>query len=385
MRRLRSTASPRMGTLVLVLFSTLVGNVKAVHSALYSAAPPQAKTLGVLGGLSRLRRMLTILLLVMGAHPVGSTCDETSSISDWGYSSDLRGWYDVQGCGLCKDYCRTVGSGWLACQIGSGYAYQTSWSATGWVQGGAFPYARCSGRNAQSNAVPTQLPPPPPPSPSPPPPLSPSPPTARWPGALANSDFTLQADVYCDTPNDGRYKPIIALQTGFTNVDCAFNLQIQNNGDINFFMGNGAGYGVAFDAGNLAAATWTHIMVQMIGTAVTVTVDGTVSGTGTFTGTRQITNSELITVGLYDPCCGPGTSQSFVGEIRNVHFAAHVPPSLPLPPPSPSPAQWPGALANGDFTLQADVYCDTPKRADLASLLLQPPSVSASTDVSSSS
>ena len=47
-------------------------SVTAVHSALYSAARPQAKTLGVVEGLSRLRRMLTILLLVMsaGVHSV---------------------------------------------------------------------------------------------------------------------------------------------------------------------------------------------------------------------------------------------------------------------------------------------------------------------------
>ena len=63
-----------MGTLVLVLLSTLVGNVKAVHSALYSAAPPQAKTLGVLRGLSRLRRMLTVLLLVMSAGVQSVAC-----------------------------------------------------------------------------------------------------------------------------------------------------------------------------------------------------------------------------------------------------------------------------------------------------------------------
>lgn len=47
-------------------------SARAVHSALYSAARPQAKTLGVVEGLSRLRRILTILLLVMsaGVHSV---------------------------------------------------------------------------------------------------------------------------------------------------------------------------------------------------------------------------------------------------------------------------------------------------------------------------
>ena len=47
-------------------------SVKAVHSALYA----QAKTLGVLERLGRLRRMLTILLLVMsaGVHSVACFC-----------------------------------------------------------------------------------------------------------------------------------------------------------------------------------------------------------------------------------------------------------------------------------------------------------------------
>jgi len=51
-------------------------SVKAVHSALYSAARPQAKTLGVVEGLSRLPWMLTILLLVMsaGVHSVACFC-----------------------------------------------------------------------------------------------------------------------------------------------------------------------------------------------------------------------------------------------------------------------------------------------------------------------
>ena len=54
-------------------------SARAVHSALYSAARPQAKTLGLLEGLGRLRRMLTILgflLLVMsaGVHSVACFC-----------------------------------------------------------------------------------------------------------------------------------------------------------------------------------------------------------------------------------------------------------------------------------------------------------------------
>jgi len=73
------------------------------------------------------------------------------SQGDWGVGDSFRGWYDVQGCGLCNDYCRWVGfdgSGgdpayklkhgrsWWSCRLaGSNEEYTpvdhfTSWSFT---------------------------------------------------------------------------------------------------------------------------------------------------------------------------------------------------------------------------------------------------------------
>ena len=181
------------------------------------------------------------------------------------------------------------------------------------------------------------------PSPSPPPPSPPQPPPPpnAWPGALADGDFTLTADVYCDTPADGTYKPVMSHQTNAaapSNLYAGFDLQIQANGDINFFMGNGVGYGVSFDAGKLTASTWTSLMVQVIGTSASVSVNGVVTGQGTFTGTRQTSHVEQIRVGRYTNSLVQ--DQIFVGEIRNPQFTAHVPPSQPpasLPPPSPPP------------------------------------------------
>ena len=33
-----------------------------------------------------------------------------NSVQDQGYNDAYRGWYDVQGCGECNDYCRWVGN-----------------------------------------------------------------------------------------------------------------------------------------------------------------------------------------------------------------------------------------------------------------------------------
>jgi len=40
-----------------------------------------------------------------------STCFDAVNVTDAGYEDEFRGWYDVQGCGQCNDYCRWVGAG----------------------------------------------------------------------------------------------------------------------------------------------------------------------------------------------------------------------------------------------------------------------------------
>merc|ERR1719201_11133 len=43
--------------------------------------------------------------------PAAMACKpKSSSNGDAGYVDAYRGWYDVQGCGQCNDYCRWVGN-----------------------------------------------------------------------------------------------------------------------------------------------------------------------------------------------------------------------------------------------------------------------------------
>ena len=89
----------------------------------------------------------------------GLRCDAASpqcspvstATADAGYADGHRGWYDVQGCGECNDYCRWVGnsgsggdpasgllhgSSWWSCRLAGGHdnysprEHFTSWSYT---------------------------------------------------------------------------------------------------------------------------------------------------------------------------------------------------------------------------------------------------------------
>jgi len=40
-----------------------------------------------------------------------ATCFPAVNVTDAGYSDEFRGWFDIQECGQCNDYCRWVGSG----------------------------------------------------------------------------------------------------------------------------------------------------------------------------------------------------------------------------------------------------------------------------------
>jgi hypothetical protein len=44
-------------------------------------------------------------------EPAGQiSCAPAPNITDAGYHDDFRGWFDIQGCGTCNDYCRWVGA-----------------------------------------------------------------------------------------------------------------------------------------------------------------------------------------------------------------------------------------------------------------------------------
>lgn len=148
------------------------------------------------------------------------------------------------------------------------------------------------------------MPPPASPPPAvPPPSLPPSPPIFN--SSLAMGDFTIYAEVYADTPADGNYKPVVALQTNQQtprNWYAGFNLQVQINGNINYFMGAGDSqqYGVSLNGGVLPTSTWTALQVNVRGTSVSLFVDGSLTGSGTFIGQRQTSSSTYIYVGQYD-------------------------------------------------------------------------------------
>jgi len=97
---------------------------------------------------------------------VEATCKpKSTSTADAGYTDSYRGWYDVQGCGQCMDYCRWVGnsgsggdptkktthgSSWWSCRLaGDTKAY----TAKGAIKSWSLP--KCGGEGAQAPAAPT--------------------------------------------------------------------------------------------------------------------------------------------------------------------------------------------------------------------------------------
>merc|ERR1719160_775561 len=82
----------------------------------------------------------------------------STSTADAGYSDAYRGWYDVQGCGQCNDYCRWVGnsgsggnpetklshgSSWWSCRLAGGTApYSSNGHFTNWS------YPKCNSQGA---------------------------------------------------------------------------------------------------------------------------------------------------------------------------------------------------------------------------------------------
>jgi len=105
----------------------------------------------------------------------GGGCKAVSSATgDAGYTDSYRGWYDVQGCGKCNDYCRWVGDtgsggdpskklqvpggknpSWWSCRLaGSSSNYSTRNHFK------SFPYKKCSGKGVEApgGAVPPSPP-----------------------------------------------------------------------------------------------------------------------------------------------------------------------------------------------------------------------------------
>jgi len=91
---------------------------------------------------------------------------KSTSSEDDGYNDEYAGWYDVQGCGRCLDYCRWVGdsgsggspeeqqrlgTSWWSCRLaGSSAAFTPAGKYSHWR------LKRCSGENAEAPARPKE-------------------------------------------------------------------------------------------------------------------------------------------------------------------------------------------------------------------------------------
>ncbi|MEX2311841.1 MAG: LamG-like jellyroll fold domain-containing protein, partial [Rhodospirillales bacterium] len=130
-------------------------------------------------------------------------------------------------------------------------------------------------------------------------------------------DFTIEAWFQTgDDPSDGDYKPILSKQTGGSNFTSEFDLQINNLGQLSFFMGNGSTYGVQIeDNTELNANSWYHTSVSVNGTTgeVTIYLNGEVIGSDVFSGTRQ-DGANALEIGRF----ANGATQTYLGAIADV-------------------------------------------------------------------
>jgi len=91
-----------------------------------------------------------------------------ASRTDDGYIDSYRGWYDVQGCGKCNDYCRWVGGSGSGGDPQNQLAYTHSWwscrlagsTAAGTANGHftTFNFVKCSGEGTAAPTVPVATP-----------------------------------------------------------------------------------------------------------------------------------------------------------------------------------------------------------------------------------
>lgn len=131
------------------------------------------------------------------------------------------------------------------------------------------------------------------------------------------TNFTLT--VWIRPEQGNTFRPILSKQT----VDCAgngraeFNLQIQNNGNLNFFMGDGGGghsYGVLLNGGILPAQTWAHVAVTFSNRTVTLYLNGRAKATGVFSAAVRPFGTLPLQIGRF---CN-GLEQFFYGTIDEV-------------------------------------------------------------------
>ena len=125
-------------------------------------------------------------------------------------------------------------------------------------------------------------------------------------------DFTFEAWVYSgDNPVDGNFKPIASKHTsdGANNSAAEFNLQINDFGKLNFFMGDGINVAtpeISLDSAALTAEQWYKVSVTVDGddgsgqTVASMYVNGELVSTGSTSAAHRQTGSQALQIGRYD-------------------------------------------------------------------------------------
>ena len=151
-----------------------------------------------------------------------------------------------------------------------------------------------------------------------------------WNRTLATGDFGISAEAFCPTPADGKFKPVVSLQSNPYNPQnryAGFNLEVTTDGTIVFFMGGGGDpgsptqYGVLLNGGVLPSSVGTALRVEVRNATVSLYVNGLLAQTGTFKGLRQTTDSQPIRIGGYTNG-GGAHHQYWNGDLRNVIVVA---------------------------------------------------------------
>jgi hypothetical protein len=147
----------------------------------------------------------------------------------------------------------------------------------------------------------------------------------------------------------GRYQPIVsrypryAAVAGTGNSMAEFDLQVQMNGNLNFFMGGGSSnpnkLGVLVDCGFniIRSNTWTHVALsistptgQVNPNAVNIYINGQwqcgwqASAATPFSGTRQVLHGQPFAFSNYENVESNGVPQTFSGRMDEIRLWSGV-------------------------------------------------------------
>ncbi len=128
-----------------------------------------------------------------------------------------------------------------------------------------------------------------------------------------SGDFTLMTWFNSSSVNTN-YRPILSKQTvdrNPTNATAEFNLQVQDNGNLSFFMSSDENeYDVSLNGGVLSANTWYHVAIVMSSNTATMYLNSISKGDNTYGGTRR-NGSQNMLIGRY-------LNQYWIGKIDEV-------------------------------------------------------------------